>query len=172
MIHDPLYRHPAMRILEQAITWELRLQVFMALALAASGCILCYVFFQESVLLTILGLVAATIGTRQFFKTNQELRLSDHPILHTLKEEPHRIVWVYAIVTQRSPFGFAFMRQGTMFFKLSDGDALSVLMPSGKLKLVSRFLNRLLPHAAFGYSTDREQLFEVNPEQLRRRVNE
>ncbi len=170
MAQDPLYRHPAMRILERAIHGELRLQVIAAACLFGLGAFLCYVFFSNSVILSIIGLGIAVIGIRQVYLTLRALRLADHEILHLLREKPHHIVWVYSVVTERSPFGFTFMKQGTMYFKLASGDQLSVMMPSGKLKLVSKFLNRLLPHASFGYSIDREQLYEISPEQLRRNL--
>lgn len=157
-----------MHILERSIHGELRLQVIAAACLFGLGVFLCYVFFSNSVILSIIGLGIAVIGIRQVYLTLRALRLADHEILHLLREKPHQIVWVYSVVTERSPFGFTFMRQGTMYFKLASGDQLSVMMPSGKLKLVSRFLNRLLPHASFGYSIDREQLYEISPEQLRR----
>jgi hypothetical protein len=165
---DPLYRHPAMRLLERSVNSELRLQVIAAACLFGLGAFLCYIFFSNSVILTIIGLGVAVIGIRQVYLTLRALQLADHEILRLLKDKPHRIVWVYSVVTERAPFGFTFMRQGTMYFKLENGDQLSVMMPSGKLKLVSRFLNRLLPHASFGYSIDREQLYEISPEQLRR----
>lgn len=157
-----------MRILERSVYRELRMQVFASCILFGIGAVLMYIFFAHNVILTILGLTMLVIGLRQVYVALRTLRLSDHPILHYIKTSPHKIVWVYSVVTERSPFGFTFMRQGTMYFKLDDGDQLSVLMPSGKLKLVSKFLNRLLPHASFGYSVDREQLYEIAPEQLRR----
>lgn len=169
MPKDPLFRHPAMRVLERSIYRELQLQIVATCALFAIGALLCYVFFTNNVVLTVLGLGTAVIGLRQIYKTIRLYRLSDHPILFVLKETPGQVVWVYGVVTERSPFGFTFMRQGTMYFKLQNGDQLSVLMPADKLKLVSRFLNRLLPHASFGYSVDREQLYDISPEQLRRK---
>jgi hypothetical protein len=38
---------------------------------------------------------------------------------------------------------------GILYFKLSDGDAISVSMPAKDLKPVSRFLNQVLPHTSF-----------------------
>jgi hypothetical protein len=64
------------------------------------------------------------------------------------------------------PFGLYLWERGTMFFMLQDGDEISVGLPARKLKMVSRFLNKLLPHASFGYTAERQQQFEADPKLL------
>ncbi|MBV6653640.1 MAG: hypothetical protein KI786_07790, partial [Mameliella sp.] len=60
------------------------------------------------------------------------------------------------------------LRNGTLYLKLRDGDDVSVSLSADDLKVVSRYLNRLLPHATFGYTKDREQWFMASPLMLLR----
>jgi hypothetical protein len=55
-----------------------------------------------------------------------------------------------------------------LYFKLSNGDEITVSLRPQKLKVISKFLNRLLPHASFGYSHDRAQWYHVHPDMLRK----
>lgn len=71
-------------------------------------------------------------------------------------EEPESIVWVYGLVTERMPFGFKTVSVGTLHLVESDGDIHSFGMKPAELKLVTKTLNRVLPHAEFGYSPERE----------------
>jgi len=85
-----------------------------------------------------------------------------------LQKEPKRIVWVYSIVTKRMPFGFQINQSGTMYFKLLDGDELTLSFPASELKSISEMLNYHLPHATFGYTKEREQWYMAHPELLLR----
>ena len=93
-------------------------------------------------------------------------RTEDERLWYLLNENPKQIVWVYSITTQTMPFGFHLWDTGTMYFKLLDGDEITVGLPTKKLKMVSKFLNRLLPHASFGYSEERQAQFEKDPKLL------
>ena len=64
------------------------------------------------------------------------------------------------------PFGFYLWETGQMYFKLVDGQEICLFVPARKLRMVSRFLNKVLPHATFGYSPENAQLFRENPLQL------
>jgi len=66
------------------------------------------------------------------------------------------------------PFGFQFSKNGTIYFKLADGDELSVSLPARQLKTVSKALNKILPQATFGYSEANAQYYDIDPEMLRR----
>ncbi len=90
-------------------------------------------------------------------------RAKEHRLFYYIKENPRHIVWVYSILKVQLPFGFQVAKSGTLYFKLADGDEISVGLPEHQLKLVSESLNAILPHASFGYSQERDQLFSINP---------
>jgi len=157
-----------MQTLRRAIRRELRLKLLASLCLLASGAGLCFFFFDRNVLLTIVGLAGIVLGLRFTYQFVTMWHEDDTPLMRLLKFEPQQIVWVYSVVTERLPFGFQFSKSGTLYFKLRDGDEHSVSMSAKDLKRVSEMLNRLLPHATFGYSRDREQWFMAAPELLLR----
>lgn len=165
---ENLYRHPAMRNLRNAILRELRMQFAMSLVLLAFGSGLCVLTFKINVVFSIIGLGLSMVGGKLVVDTTTNLRIDNHLLLNYLRYQPQQIVWVYSIITERAPFGIHLFRQGTLHFKLADGSDYTVGMQASKLKLVSKFLMRLLPHATFGYTVDREYTFRVSPERLRK----
>ncbi len=72
------------------------------------------------------------------------------------REEPETIVWVYGLVTERMPFGFKTVSVGTLHLVETDGTIHAFGMKPNELKLVTKTLNRVLPHAEFGYTPERE----------------
>lgn len=106
-------------------------------------------------------------GLRFFFKTAKQSSLESNRLILLLNKNPQRIVWVYALNTQLNPFGLEFMKSGVLYFKLDDGDEISVGLPVKKLKLISKFLNRILTQTTFGYSKERAEQYKANPNSLR-----
>ncbi|MCB9276263.1 MAG: hypothetical protein H6564_19640 [Lewinellaceae bacterium] len=168
MSSEKLFIHPAMLRLRRAIRRELRLKLFCSAALWGAGLTLCLAFFQSSIFLTVLGLACAVSGirlTRRFFEFR---RVDDSRLMRLLRYHPGQVVWAYSVVTQRLPFGLRVGSSCTLYLKLIDGDEVTVSLPEKDARLVSHLLNRLLPHATFGYTRDREQWFLANPELLLR----
>jgi len=165
---EKLFRHPAMQILKGALARELRLQFLLTMGLLSAGMLLCILFIRESLILSLFGLLLSGIALRLIYQLIPRLNVENTQLITLLREDPKQIVWVYAVVTERLPFGLQLNSSGTMYFKLANGDEISVAMPASKLKLVSKFLNRLLPHASFGYSRNRAEWFSTNPSQLRK----
>ncbi len=124
--------------------------------------------WAASVFLTVLGIIITGIGLWLVYKISLQLLFSTHPLLDVLANAPRQVVWVYTVVTQRMPFGFQFSKNGTIYFKLTDGDELSVSLPARQLKTVSKALNKILPQATFGYSEVNAQYYDIDPEMLRR----
>lgn len=147
---------------------ELRLQFMASILLCLAGWVLCYFFFQKNSVLTLIGLILAILGLRYVFKALKNWNVEHHPLIRILYFQPRQIVWVYSLLTERMPFGFQFSKSATIYFKLINGDEFSIGLSAKKLKLVSKTLSRLLPHASFGYSTVREQWFLQSPEKLRK----
>lgn len=155
-----------MEKLQRAIRREQRLKLLFSLGLMAGGALLAFFFFQHSVILVVTGLVIGMTGLHFFSDYLRNRRVENTRLIKLLEKDPRKIVWVYSVVTERLPFGFKFSQSGIMYFKLSDGDEISVSMPAEELRPVSSFLNRLLPHASFGYTRDREQWYMADPRML------
>jgi len=161
-----------MRKLQQALQREQRLKLLASVAMLLLGGLLSALFFHRSVIVAIAGLVILVLGIKFVFQFAGRQGISDIRLMKLLREHPREIVWVYSVVTERLPFGFKFSKSGILYFKLADGDELSVSMSADDLKLVSRFLNRVLSHATFGYTADREQWYLANPRMLLRPEDE
>jgi hypothetical protein len=165
---NPLLRHPAMSLLKKALLRESRQQL-IALFLMLSGSIAIIVFsFEKSAILPAIGLIGLIISIQFLYRTVRTLYPNENKIIQILFTKPQSIVWIYSVKTERLPFGFQLSTATTLYFKFVDGDQLSVSVPGKDLKVISRFLNKLLPHATFGYSPDRAQWYHISPDMLRK----
>lgn len=156
-------RHPAFQLLKAALKREARLELSLYLVLAITGAHLCFFFWPFNLSLCLLGAIALAGGIYAWLRRKPQ----GHELLRLLDQEPEKIVWVYSIVTHRRPFGIQLFQTGMLYFMLINGNEICVALPAGKLKLVSRFLNRLLKHASFGYSPERAALFKEDPALLK-----
>ncbi len=158
--------HPAMQLIYRAIQKERHTKLALALCLMVGGVVFPYLYFQKNNFVTVAGAAALLIGMRLMFGTIRTPQAVDERLWFLLNERPRHIVWVYSVTTRTMPFGFHLWDVGTMYFKLLDGNEISINLPVKKIKMVSRFLNRLLPHASFGYSDERQLQFEKDPKLL------
>lgn len=160
--------HPAMQILRAAIRKEWRIKAVAGLISFCIGFQLCFHFFAKNSILVIIGLVLFLMGMRLGWQCLKEHMQGNNVLLNFLCHRPNEIVWVYSLITQRMPFGFEFSKNGLLYLKLLSGDEISLNMPAVQLRLVSKFLNKLVPHATFGYSKEKERLYRENPAMLMR----
>ncbi|MBK9015165.1 MAG: hypothetical protein IPM82_14455 [Saprospiraceae bacterium] len=165
MLHDhhKLLAHPAMLTIREAIRRDLWLKLAVGLVLLVSGLSLTAVFYQKYSLLAALGLGVALPGAWFLREYLRRPKVEDDPLWQVLHRRPRHIVWIYTQEERLMPFGMLLSERGTLFVMLLDGSELTLALPTKKLKLASHFLQRLLPHAAFGFSQERKQQFEVNP---------
>ncbi|MCB0375963.1 MAG: hypothetical protein KDD10_29035 [Phaeodactylibacter sp.] len=168
MSRKNLQKYPSIEILGRAIRREWRLKLLASLLLLAFGGAFVYLSFGEQIILVLFGLISASLGIRFTFQLLKENRTRGGRLMYLLEHRPEHIVWVYAIVTERLPFGLQLGSSCTMYFKLMDGDEVTVGLSAKKQQQVSMALNRLLPHATFGYTRDREQWYMANPAMLLR----
>ena len=155
-----------MKMLCGAILRELRMETIGALLVLIAGSIAFTFGFSKNIFLLILSWVLIYFGIKYSWQALKVQRVEDSELMKVLLQKPKKIVWVYSIVTNRMPFGFQFSKSGVMYFKMIDGKEISIGMSAKELKIVSRFLNRMLPHATFGYSPEKEQRYQENPELL------
>jgi len=165
---ERLYRHPAMRLLERAVLRDLLLQFAASAGLFSLGAWIAYNTYADNLPLMVIGLAIALIAGKLLDYSARNLRKGSNKLLVVLRESPWQVVWVYSVIVERRPFGIYFFRTATLFLKMEDGSELSVHLPHRHLRTVSHFLNRLLPHATFGYTSDRDYDYRVSPGRLRR----
>lgn len=158
-----------MRLIEAALRREARQQLAASVVLLFAGIGLGAWGFEKSVLLSVLGLGVFVIALRLVFKTIRRLRVALHPLHQLLHQEPRQVVWVYSVVTQWMPFGLRFGQFSLLYFHTLQGKHYSISIPSTKIKLLSKYLNRLLPHATFGYSHEKAELYRTRPAKLIRK---
>ena len=163
-----MLQDPSIQLLRRAIRREWRLKLVASLLLLALGLAFAYFYFGLNIIVTLFGLTCSVLGIRFVFSLVRENRAGSPRLLYLLERRPGHIVWVYAVVTKRLPFGLQFGSSCTMYFKLMDGDEVSVSLSAKSQREVSKTLNRLLPHATFGYTRDREQWYMADPAMLLR----
>jgi hypothetical protein len=102
----------------------------------------------------ILGGIGCTASLWWLFRV-----LTEQPLAfwrRLLRDSPESIVWVYGTVVERMPFGFKTVTVATLHLVEADGNIHTFGLKPDELKLVTKTLNRVLPHADFGYSPERE----------------
>lgn len=165
---DHLLQHPGLEVLRKALIREARWQLIAAIALLVVGLSLIGFFYQTYVLVSFLGLFMTITAFRYIYEFSAIKHADDHQLIHLISYEPERIVWVYGELIERLPFGLQFSQSGTLYFKLVDGDEISVNIPGRHLRLVSKTLNRLLPETSFGFSSEKAEKFAQKPRLLRK----
>ncbi len=100
---------------------------------------------------------------------NAVLRYDIHKnsILKTIREEPQKIAWVYTTKIEYFPFGIKFMDMCSLHIHLTDYDKMVLFMQEKELKKLNQLLKMHLPQTTFGYSKQREQLYDISPDLLR-----
>jgi hypothetical protein len=151
------------RIIETALSKEQRQKWFASIVLFVVGVLMSYYFFNQNAILTAMGLIFSVLGIRYIYLFFPLRAGRDFRLIYTLENQPQQIVWVYAIVTERLPFGLQFTSNATLYFRLLNGGEYSVVLPEKIVADISQALNLVLPHASFGYSKDREQLYIADP---------
>lgn len=148
-------RHPGLQPLWDGLQSEWRQQQLVALGMLVTGVgLVVWTMTRQDAWLGLVGGLAATAAIYWLIRLSGRKPVSE--LYHLLREEPERIEWVYAEVTERNPFGFRFSRMAVVYLVEGDGEEHSVQIRADKAKLVSKTLNRVLPHATFGYSEERE----------------
>ena len=162
--------HPGLQPLWDSMERDRRQQQFVAVGLMITSLLL-IIYGATSLRIgwAVIGGALATGSLYWMFRI-----LSDQPVAywrHRFREHPESIVWAYATVTERMPFGFKTTASGTLYLVEDDGNCESFGIAPTKLKLVMKTLNRVLPRAEFGYTEERDLRYrgEVTTPQVRSR---
>ncbi|CAN5261156.1 hypothetical protein BH09BAC1_BH09BAC1_22980 [soil metagenome] len=91
-----------------------------------------------------------------------------HPVVKHLRQQKHQIVWVYSFISINKPFGIELFKLVTVWLHYRDGSQQHIRIGHVYLNDCMAHLQATLPHATFGYSVEKEQLYRVNPALLER----
>jgi hypothetical protein len=80
-----------------------------------------------------------------------------------LQTQPRQIIWIYTVNYDIAPAGIYLYRRSTLVFNLSNREQLFLYGSAREVESCKRFLAKLLPHATFGYTKEREQWFMASP---------
>lgn len=155
-----------MEKIRRALKREIFLKLLASLALLVFGALLTAYAFQLNAIIVIVGFILTVVGIKLTRDAILNRNVEKSPLMQLLLKQPRKIVWVYYVLTQQMPFGLEFSRNATIYFKLVDGDEITLSMPENETKIVLKMLLIRLPHATFGYSRDREQWYMASPELL------
>lgn len=155
-----------MLVIRDAIRRDLWLKLAVGVVLLMAGLGLAAFFYQKYNLVAVLGLGMALPGAWFLREYVRRPKVEDDPLWQVLHRRPRQVVWVYTQEEQLMPFGMLLAERGTLYVMLLDGSELTLALPARKLKLASKYLQRLLPHAAVGFSQERRQQFERDPAML------
>jgi hypothetical protein len=119
----------------------------------------------DFLLYCILGLlvIAAAYHLFQYYTLAKDY----HRISRKILEDAESIVWVYTYEKEVMPFGLVLYKKIDFCFALADGNTEVLTFLSDLKYLFLRLLKDHLPHATFGHSVEKEQLYRANPETLR-----
>ncbi len=117
-------------------------------------------FFTTNVLAAIIGAGMAVTGGCMYYFFQKNWKNEHQNLVQIIDHQPEKILWVYTMETNLMPFGFKVKDKGLIYFKMDDGEDICIKMPAKDLKLVSRFLNRLLPNATFGFSEEKQRAYD------------
>jgi hypothetical protein len=158
-----------MQLLKAAIVREYRLKLAISVGMALAGGLVGILYLGRWPFVSGAGFVAGLAGFLLAYLVAFRQRPVDHRLLYLLRGAGagrREIVWIYSVRTQTMPFGLYLWERGTMYFKLLDGSEIVLSLPADQLKMVSKFLGRLLPHAAIGYSKERMEQYERGSRRL------
>lgn len=152
-------------LIEKSLRRERNQKLIVGILALVSGIALAsrFPFKPNEWFLGILTLALLVVGILIIVKLIRYWTLEKMELIRLLKYEPMEIVWIYSIQTSRLPFGIQLQEECTMYFKLMNRDFIEIKLPKSKIKMVSVELNKVLPHATFGYSVDNAQWYAANP---------
>lgn len=123
---------------------------------------------STTIFLRVIAGVLLLLAGGLIFTAFKTIRIQKTKLFRSLNENPEKIVWVYAYKLVPMPFGIKFSDTMTVFFYFIDGSSFDLRIPAENYDLLIKELNRKLPHATFGHSKQKEQLFRANPALLLR----
>lgn len=111
-------------------------------------------------------IILGSIGLYAMIYAMRSMRPQKIAVLRTLHERPRDIVWSHQYIVQNMPFGVEVFKTCDLYLYTRHGHKDCIRVSSKELAHIQEALERDLPHATFGYTVQREQLYRVNPDML------
>lgn len=154
-------------ILFSAIRWE---RIFFS-SLAALLLLLfltCVFFIGQSpigigIILSLVSLILLLVIFKLLFEVLKASKVVETELYQTILTKPEKIVWVYPVVTENSPYGVNVFSTVIIYFKLDNREHLVLNVRRSQLAEIMAALNELLPHSSFGFSKEKEQWYLAEP---------
>lgn len=164
-------QHPAMDDFREALSRDLFRLILVGNICLATGMALLTLLFNRHWLWPLTGLFLVACGLYLLIRWSRSGSPEQTALYKVLCHRPGEIVWVYPVVTQVMPFGISLYDRSYLIFKLLNGREHALQVPSRKVRLLMKWLNRYLPHATFGYSANKARNYSADPARLIRRTS-
>lgn len=159
------------QLLRMVLNRERRLRLLATVIMLGSGAIFIWLMFcavntRLAIVCAVTSMALLSLGFKFLYETMTFWQAEHTTIWQLLKNRPQEIVWVYSELTETSPYGVKISNSGLLFFKLINGEQITLSVPAKYLHEFSSALNPALPHATFGYTDERAQWYIASPELL------
>lgn len=91
-----------------------------------------------------------------------------HPLFRLIAGPGQDVVWVYHEIVRSMPFGVKTWDRTIVHFKKLDGSEETLFVTGATVRPFLEEIEPLFPHATFGHSVEKEQLYRANPLLLKR----
>lgn len=165
-----------MQILKSALLRDRNLKIFIGLLL--------FIFSIGVIIVISKSLPAKTVYSLSFFLVligfaglyflvQGLLRYDTQSnfLLQLINYNPQLVVWVYFRKIESAPFGIHILQFTTLFIFLSNREFIALPMSENKINALLPKLKKRMPHALFGYSKQRQQLYAISPDLLTSEYN-
>ncbi len=153
-------------IIAKATSKEKRTYIIVGFVIICIGGIMLWSGYKENPALIIISLLLIVTGLKLLYDKINEPSGFRAPIVLHLVRNKNNMVWVYSIVKENMPFGVRLVENGRVIFKTLDKREYSLSIPIQELTYLSQLLESYLPHTTFGYSKEKENIYEIDPHLL------
>lgn len=116
--------------------------------------------------LLLAGITIAAVGYAGMERLRHDTNRDD--FCQMLEKSPGSLVWVYYLRIDIQPFGVHVRQTTTLFFWTNEHSHLALRATEKESIAIMNALRACAPHASFGYSLQKEQLYRADPALLRR----
>lgn len=163
---------PDIAILNKALKRDKNLKVgvgfclvFVAIIgiLAIDGNFPIKTIYTISVILLLVGFTGLYFLAQGLLRYDTQRRF----LLHILIQSPHEVAWVYYRKIESLPFGVSMLKLTTLFIFFNNREYMAIPMPETEILELMQTLPARLVNTVFGYTKQREQLYDISPDLLR-----
>jgi hypothetical protein len=149
---DPLMHHPAFLDIQRALRKAWLLQQCLWLGLLVVGLLSAVLFTTVA---SGWGWVLGGISLMAWIFLRWKGPYGRSLVIRYVQEKPKDIVWIYGYRLLRAPLGVMLSSQYRIYFQTRDRRRFSLDIPENRYLVVMKWLNRILPHAEFGWDDER-----------------